>query len=54
MAKRTVEIIRQVLLKEGYHENADGTFTHPYEIKLENSSLERLRRNLRLQRRAKR
>lgn len=49
MAKHPSEIIKQVLLNEGYHENADGTFTHPYERVLKCSSLERLRRNLRLQ-----
>lgn len=54
MAKPTSKIIRQVLLNEGYHENADGTFTHPYEDELENSQLERIRRNLRLAGRPKR
>ena len=54
MAKPTSEIIKQVLLKEGYHENADGTFTHPYEFELENSPLARIRRNQRLEGRLKR
>jgi hypothetical protein len=48
MAKPTLEIITQVLLKEGYLKQVDGTFTHPYEQELENSLLERIGRNLRL------
>lgn len=54
MKKHPSEIIRQVLLKESYHENADGTFTHPYEQELKNSQLARVRRNLRLEGRPKR
>ncbi len=48
------EIIRQVLLRLDYQENSDGTFTHPYERKLETSPLERLRRNIRLEGRPRR
>lgn len=48
MAKHPSEIIRQVLLKEGYQENPDGTFTHPYERELETSELARVRRKIRL------
>ena len=48
MAKHPSEIIRQVLLRLDYLENADGTFTHPYERILENSAFERIRRKLRL------
>ena len=49
MKKHPSEIIRQVLLGRGYLENPDGTFTHPYERKLETSALERLRRKIRLE-----
>jgi hypothetical protein len=48
MAKHPSEIIKQVVLKEGYRENADGTITHPYEDLLKTSPLERLRRKIRL------
>jgi len=48
MEKHPSEIIRQVLLRLDYQENPDGTFTHPYERKLDTSALERLRRNIRL------
>lgn len=54
MAKPTSEIIKQVLLKEGYQANPDGTFTHPYEQKLKSSQLERIRRYWRLAGRMKR
>ena len=54
MKKHPSEIIRQVLLRLDYLENADGTFSHPYEIVLENSPVERLRRKQRLAGRLKR
>jgi len=51
MNKRPSKIIKQIVLKMGYRENPDGTFTHPYETELKNSPLARIRRKLRLGRR---
>ncbi len=53
MAKHPSEIIARVLRNAGYIENTDGTFTHPYEQKLKNSPLERIRRCLRQQEKLK-
>ncbi len=54
MKKHPSEIIRQVLLRLDYLENADGTFTHPYELELKNSPLARDKRKMRLAGRPKR
>ena len=42
------EILRRIVLRMGYQENPDGTFTHPYELEFKNSGLARMRRKLRL------
>ncbi|MDP6735493.1 MAG: hypothetical protein QF732_03240 [Nitrospinaceae bacterium] len=42
------EIIKEALLKNGWQENADGSVSHPFEEKLKSSSLELLRRKIRL------